>query len=55
MPQEGVFSLTSAAHLRDKLRHDFEALKADPFNPYLGFNFFVTAEHLLDWQISRGR
>jgi hypothetical protein len=50
MPPNGVFSITSAAELREKLRHDLNALKADPFDPYLGFNFFVTAEHLLDWQ-----
>jgi hypothetical protein len=46
----GLFSLVSALDLRQKLHHDFEALCANPFDPYIGFNFFVTAEHLLDWQ-----
>jgi hypothetical protein len=50
MPLTGLFSLSSAQDLRAKLHHDFEALRTNPFDPYLGFNFFVTAEHLLDWQ-----
>lgn len=50
MPLTGVFSLSSAHDLREKLRHDLAALKANPFDAYLGFNFFVTAEHLLDWK-----
>jgi hypothetical protein len=50
MPLTGLFSLSSAQDLRAKLHHDFKALCANPLDPYLGFNFFVTAEHLLDWQ-----
>lgn len=50
MNSRGAFGLKSASDLREKLRQDFAALKANPFSPYLGFNFFVTAEHLLDWQ-----
>ena len=46
---KGVFTLTTPADLVRKLRLDYSTLEQDPNNPYLAFNFFVTAEHLLDW------
>jgi hypothetical protein len=46
---QGIFSLKTAADLRDKLRRDLERLKAEPLSADAAFNFFVTAEHMLDW------
>jgi len=46
---EGVFTLTTARDLLAKLQHDYQLLSASPNDPYIAFNFFVTAEHLLDW------
>ena len=37
----GFFALGTPADLLKKLRHDFS---------YAAFDFFVTAEHLLDWK-----
>ena len=45
----GALDLTTPRQLLEKLRADFAALKASPDNPYVAFNFFVTAEHLPDW------
>ncbi len=50
MPPNGIFNLRTASDLRQKLRHDLDRLKWSPTNTYEAFNFFVTAEHLLDWQ-----
>jgi hypothetical protein len=44
----GVFELRSLSDLLEKLKHGDEALVAAE-NAYLTFNFFVTAEHLVDW------
>lgn len=46
---QGVFELHTAEDLFAKLEHDFATLREDPGNSYAAFNFFVTAEHLLDW------
>ena len=46
---KGFASLKSVDDLYKKLCHDFELLKNDKKNPYLSFNFFVTALHILDW------
>ena len=46
---QGVFTLTSARDLLTKLEHDYELLAKSPNDPYCAFNFFVTAEHMLDW------
>ena len=45
----GLFELKSALDLRRKLQHEYRQLEADPSNSYIAFNFFVTAEHMLDW------
>jgi len=45
----GAFGLTTPGELLTKMKHDYEKLKAAPFDPYLAFNFFVTAECMLDW------
>jgi hypothetical protein len=46
---QGIFQITTAVDLRSKLRRDLERLKNEPLNSDAAFNFFVTAEHLLDW------
>ena len=45
----GIFHLATAADLREKLRRDLAKFKREPLNPDAAFNFFVTAEHMLDW------
>jgi hypothetical protein len=45
----GIFNLSNAIALRDKLRRDLGKLKAQPVDADAAFNFFVTAEHMLDW------
>jgi len=49
MTYQGFASLQSPKDLFSKLERDFRALKGDPNNADLAFNFFVTALHLLDW------
>ena len=46
---KGIFTLNDPRDLLTKLEHDYEALKKDRNNSYSAFNFFVTAEHMLDW------
>jgi hypothetical protein len=46
---KGLFQLQSARDLLGKLRHDYSRLQQNPNDPYIAFDFFVTAEHLLDW------
>lgn len=46
---QGIFSLQSPKDLLAKLQSDYEALCVEPGNSYLAYNFFVTAEHMLDW------
>ena len=45
----GVFDLNSPKDLLNKLRHDYQLMEDHPFDSYLAFNFFVTAEAMLDW------
>ena len=46
---KGIFTLDSPENLLKKLEHDYSLMSKAPNDPYLAFNFFVTAEHLLDW------
>ena len=46
---EGAFTLRTPRDLFKKLESDYNALVNDRDNPYLAYNFFVTAEHMLDW------
>jgi len=46
---KGAFTLQTPHDLCAKLESDYEALMQDRNNPYLAYNFFVTAEHMLDW------
>ena len=45
----GIFSSTSPCWLVEKLEADLQALRARPRDPMTAFNFFVTAETLVDW------
>jgi hypothetical protein len=46
---QGLFQLKTARDLLAKLRHERELLEREPLNAYAAFNFFFTAEHMLDW------
>jgi hypothetical protein len=46
---KGIFQLQTANDLLAKLQHDFERMSAAPSDAYAAFDFFVTAEHMLDW------
>ena len=46
---KGLVQLQSAHDLLAKLRHDYARLQDAPNDPYVAFDVFVTAEHLLDW------
>ena len=46
---EGFFRLKTPADLREKLRRDFAKIEANLLDVDAFFNFFVTAEHMLDW------
>jgi hypothetical protein len=45
----GILSLESPGDLLRKLEHDVERLRAKKDDIYAAFDFFVTAEHMLDW------
>jgi hypothetical protein len=45
----GFFRLQTPADLLAKLRHDLGRVEAAPTDEYCAFDFFVTAEHMLDW------
>ena len=47
---EGFFELRTPADLLEKLRHDFSRIRQNCVDAYAAFDFFVTAEHLLDWR-----
>jgi len=49
MTKKGFFTLTTAKDLFLKLEHDLAEVQRNPSDAYAAFNFFVTAEHLLDW------
>jgi hypothetical protein len=48
---KGFFELQTPGDLLRKLRSDLEDLKKAPRNSYAAFNFFVTAEHMMEWQL----
>ena len=47
---KSVFGLDTHLDLYKKLEWEFTNLKGNPNNPYLAYNFFVTAWHLLEWK-----
>ena len=46
---KGFGVLQRPADLVAKLAHDFERIRAAPEDPYPAFDFFITAEHIVDW------
>jgi hypothetical protein len=46
---QGIFDLKSPKDMLAKLNRELERLRTDPNNVDHAFNFFVTAEHMLDW------
>lgn len=50
MPRfSGLGSLERREDLLAKLHHDYERVRNAPGDPYAAFDFFVTAEHMIDW------
>jgi hypothetical protein len=45
----GFFELRTPGDLRCKLNVEYSRLRHAPTDSYTAFNFFVTAEHMLDW------
>jgi hypothetical protein len=45
----GFGTLQSAGDLPAKLRHDYSRIERDPTDQYAAFDFFVSAEHMVDW------
>jgi hypothetical protein len=45
----GIGQLDTPQHLLAKLRRDFERVNSDPSDTSAAFDFFVTAEHMVDW------
>lgn len=46
---DGFGELRTPRDLVLKLQHDLKRLKSSPHNQYAAFDFFVTAEHVIDW------
>ena len=46
---KGFAVLKRAADLVAKLEHDLERIRAAPEDAYAAFDFFVTADHIVDW------
>lgn len=46
---QGLFALKTSEDLLEKLRREYERLNQSPIDSDIAFNFFVTAEHLIDW------
>lgn len=45
----GLAELKAPSDLLKKLEHDFERLQEHNNDQYVAFDFFVTAEHIVDW------
>jgi hypothetical protein len=46
---DGFFTLQTAHDLFAKLQREFDRLSARPTDIDVAWNFFVTADHLVDW------
>ena len=46
---KGFGNLQTPQDLVEKLRYDRSRMNADPNDSYAAFDFFVTADHILDW------
>ena len=47
----GFAELRSCIDLLAKLQHDIARMSEDQSDPYAAFDFFVTAEHMVDWYL----
>lgn len=45
----GLFELRIPADLVRKLRHDLERMKTSPHDQFAAFDFFTTADSVVDW------
>lgn len=45
----GIGQLGTPRDLLTKLTHDFARVNSSPSDTYAAFDFFVTAEHMVDW------
>lgn len=45
----GFGTLKTPRDLLRKMEHDHARMESEPSNEYAAFDFFVTAEHMLDW------
>jgi hypothetical protein len=45
----GSFELRTASDLFRKLEYDLKRVQNNPLDSYAAFDFFVTAEHMIDW------
>ena len=48
---KGFANLSRPIDLLFKLRHDRDRMVENPMDTYAAFDFFVTAEHIVDWQL----
>ena len=48
---EGIFNIRSPEELFVKLRSDIENMRENPVDEHAAFNFFITAESLVDWYL----
>ena len=48
-PFTGFGALKTPRDLLRKMEHDHARMESEPSNEYAAFDFFVTAEHMLDW------
>jgi hypothetical protein len=46
---KGFADLKSPADILAKMKHDLARIENDPMDTYAAFDFFVTAEHIVDW------
>ena len=49
MSPSGFAELRTALDLLIKLRHDMQRMQSLPEDQYAAFDFFITAEHIVDW------
>ncbi len=49
MHEKGFFDLQRPTDLLAKLKRELQRMEAEPLDVDHAFNFFVTAEHILDW------
>ncbi len=45
----GLFELRNPADLVRKLRHDLERMETSPLDQFAAFDFFITADSVVDW------